>query len=71
MRKSEAEQSSAFSITVIDKGRVLEESMRGRSMNKEQIQERVREQGYNCIEDIAYAEYKEDGTLYILPKNKP
>ncbi|WP_339809806.1 DUF421 domain-containing protein [Paenibacillus sp. FSL R7-0189] len=71
MRKSEDEQSSAFSVTVIDKGRVLEESMRGRSMNKEQIKERVREQGYNCIEDIAYAEYKEDGTLYILPKNKP
>lgn len=71
MRKSEDEQSSAFSVTVIDKGRVLEESMRGRAMNKEQIKERVREQGYNCIEDIAYAEYKEDGTLYILPKNKP
>lgn len=31
----------------------------------------IREQGYKCIEDIAYAEYKEDGSLYIIPKNKP
>ncbi|CAH1056753.1 YetF domain-containing protein [Paenibacillus pseudetheri] len=69
MRKSVEEQSSAFSVTVIDKGRVLEESMRGRPMNKEQIQKRVKEQGLKSIEDVAYAEFKEDGTLYILPKN--
>ncbi|WP_313639400.1 YetF domain-containing protein [Paenibacillus sp.] len=72
MRKSEDEQSvqsSAFSITIIDKGRLLEDSMRGRQMNKMQIQEWVREQGYKCVEGIAYAEYKEDGSLYIIPKN--
>lgn len=72
MRKSEHEQTehlSAFSITVIEKGRLLEESMRGRPMRKVQIQEWVREQGYKRIEDIAYAEYKEDGTLYIIPKD--
>lgn len=72
MRKSEDEQQenhSDFSITVIDKGRLLEESMRGRPMKKEQIQEWVRGQGYKRIEDIAYAEYKEDGSLYIIPKN--
>ncbi|WP_245237882.1 hypothetical protein [Paenibacillus etheri] len=39
-------------------------------MNKIQIQEWVRAQGYKCVEDIAYAEYKEDGSLYIIPKNK-
>lgn len=71
MRKSEeeqSEQSSSFSITVIDKGRLLEDSMRGRPMNKIQIQEWIREHGYQCVEDIAYAEYKEDGSLYIIPK---
>jgi uncharacterized membrane protein YcaP (DUF421 family) len=73
MRKSEdeqSEQSSSFSITIIDKGRLLEDSMRGRPMNKIQIQEWVRAQGYKCVEDIVYAEYKEDGSLYIIPKNK-
>lgn len=71
MRNSEEEQSSAFSITIIDKGRLLEDSMRGRPMNKIQIQEWIEEQGYKRVEDIAYAEYKEDGSLYIIPKNKP
>lgn len=73
MRKSEdgqPEQSSDFSITIIDKGRLLEDSMRGRPMNKMLIHEWIEEQGYKRIEDIAYAEYKEDGSLYIIPKNK-
>lgn len=68
MRKSEGEQNSDFSITIIDKGELLEESMRGRPMSKEQIRAWVKEQGYNRIEDIAYAEIKEDGTLFIIPK---
>lgn len=68
MRKSEDEQNSDFSITIIDKGELLEESMRGRPMSKEQIRAWVKEQGYNRIEDIAYAEIKEDGTLFIIPK---
>ncbi|WP_340003989.1 YetF domain-containing protein [Paenibacillus sp. FSL K6-0276] len=73
MRKSEdeqSEQSSAFSITIIDKGRLLEDSMRGRPMNKMQIQKWVREQGYKSVEDITYAEYKVDGSLYIITKNR-
>lgn len=69
MRKSEDEQNSDFSITIIDKGELLEESMRGRPMSKEQIRAWVKEQGYNRIEDIAYAEIKEDGTLFIIPNS--
>lgn len=68
MRKSEDEQNYDFSITIIDKGELLEESMRGRPMSKEEIRAWIKEQGYNRIEDIAYAEIKEDGTLFIIPK---
>jgi len=39
-------------------------------MNKMQIQKWVREQGYKRVEDITYAEYKEDVSLYIIPKNR-
>ncbi|MBE0344124.1 DUF421 domain-containing protein, partial [Paenibacillus sp. 28ISP30-2] len=43
------------------------ESMRGKKIDMEQIKAKVREQGYGDIDEIAYAEYSEDGTLYIVP----
>ncbi|WP_226000082.1 DUF421 domain-containing protein [Paenibacillus sp. BJ-4] len=60
-------QSDLFSVTVIDKGRLLNESMRGKQIDKEQTMKKVREQGYDSIDEIAYAEYGEDGTLHIVP----
>ncbi|WP_025682109.1 YetF domain-containing protein [Paenibacillus maysiensis] len=60
-------QPDFFSVTVIDKGKLLNESMRGKKIDMEQIKAKIREQGYDDIDEIAYAEYSEDGTLYIVP----
>lgn len=60
-------QPDLFSVTVIDKGRLLNESMRGKTIDIGEIKAKVREQGYDSIDEIAYAELSEDGTLHIVP----
>ncbi|MGG4217940.1 DUF421 domain-containing protein [Paenibacillus jamilae] len=59
-----------FSVTVIDKGRLLDESMRGKTIDVEGIKVKAREQGYESIDEIAYAELSEDGTLHVVPTNE-
>lgn len=56
----------AFTVTVIDKGRLLKESMLGKQINLEEIRAKAREQGYDSLDDIAYAEYADDGKLHIF-----
>ncbi|NUU79369.1 DUF421 domain-containing protein [Paenibacillus xylanilyticus] len=63
-------QSDSFSITVIDKGELLKMSMRGKEIDTEKVMMEMQKQGYHNIKDIAYAEYREDGTLYIIPRKK-
>jgi uncharacterized membrane protein YcaP (DUF421 family) len=41
--------------------------MRGKSIDIEEIKVKVREQGYDSIDEIAYAEFSEDGTIHIVP----
>ncbi|HFL3236882.1 TPA: DUF421 domain-containing protein, partial [Clostridioides difficile] len=62
--------SNSLAITVIDKGELLTMSMRGKKMDPEKVKFDMQRQGYDNIKDIAYAEYDEDGTLYIIPRNK-
>lgn len=62
--------SNSLAITVIDKGELLTMSMRGKKMDPEKVKLDMQRQGYDNIKDIAYAEYGEDGTLYIIPRNK-
>ncbi|WDM24188.1 YetF domain-containing protein [Paenibacillus polymyxa] len=56
-----------FSVTVIDKGRLLDESMRGKTIDVELIKVMAGEQGYDSIDEIAYAELSEDGKLHVVP----
>ncbi|WP_339272775.1 DUF421 domain-containing protein [Paenibacillus sp. FSL W8-0426] len=60
--------SNSLAITVIDKGELLTMSMRGKKMDPEKVKLDMQRQGYDNIKDIAYAEYGEDGTLYIIPR---
>ncbi|MDP1512718.1 DUF421 domain-containing protein [Paenibacillus sp. CMAA1739] len=60
-------QPDLFSVTVIDKGKLLDESMRGKTIDVELIKAKAREQGYDSIDEIAYAELSEDGTLHVVP----
>lgn len=60
--------SNSLAITVIDKGELLTMSMRGKKMDPEKVKSDMQRQGYDNIKDIAYAEYGEDGTLYIIPR---
>ncbi|MCF7754059.1 DUF421 domain-containing protein [Paenibacillus xylanexedens] len=63
-------QSDRFAITVIDKGELLKMSMRGKQIDPDKVRMEMQKQGYNDIKDIAYAEYSEDGMLYIIPKKR-
>lgn len=56
----------AFTVTVIDKGQLLKESMLGKQINLEEIKAKAREQGYESLDEIAYAEYTDDGELNIF-----
>lgn len=60
-------QPDLFLLLSLIKGRLLNESMRGKTIDIEEIKAKVREQGYNSIDEIAYAELSEDGTLHIVP----
>ncbi|CAH1191050.1 DUF421 domain-containing protein [Paenibacillus sp. JJ-223] len=60
--------SNSLAITVIDKGELLTMSLRGKKMDPEKVKLDMQRQGYDNIKDIAYAEYGEDGTLYIIPR---
>lgn len=60
--------SNSLAITVIDKGELLTMSMRGKKVDPEKVKSDMQRQGYDNIKDIAYAEYGEDGTLYIIPR---
>ncbi|MFK0521776.1 DUF421 domain-containing protein [Paenibacillus illinoisensis] len=59
-----------FAVTVIDKGELLKKSMKGKSIDMEMVRVEIQKQGYDNIKDIAYAEYGDDGELYIIPKSK-
>ncbi|WP_426250259.1 DUF421 domain-containing protein [Paenibacillus pabuli] len=61
-------QSDNFAITVIDKGELLKMSMRGSHIDLDQVRLEMQKQGYDNMKDIAYAEYGEDGSLYIIPR---
>jgi len=62
--------SDSFAITVIDKGELLKMSMKGKEIDTNRIRVEMQKQGYDNIKDIAYAEYGEDGTLYIIPRTR-
>ncbi|PIH58778.1 DUF421 domain-containing protein [Paenibacillus sp. LK1] len=62
--------SDNFAITVIDKGELLKMSMKGKEMDTDKVRIEMQKQGYDNIKDIAYAEYGEDGTLYIIPRKR-
>lgn len=62
--------SDSFAITVIDKGELLKMSMRGKEIDTDKVRIEMQNQGYDNIKDIAYAEYSEDGTLYIIPRKR-
>ncbi|MET3942173.1 uncharacterized membrane protein YcaP (DUF421 family) [Paenibacillus sp. PvP094] len=59
-----------FAVTVIDKGELLKKSMKGKNIDMEMVRVEIQKQGYDNIKDIAYAEYGDDGELYIIPKSK-
>lgn len=59
-----------FTVTVIDKGTILEESMLGRRIDPELVKKKAREQGFERMDDIAYAEYGDDGELRIYSKHE-
>lgn len=59
-----------FAVTVIDKGELLKKSMKGKNIDMEMVKVEIQKQGYDNIKDIAYAEYGDDGELYIIPKSK-
>ncbi|MEO2203411.1 DUF421 domain-containing protein [Paenibacillus pabuli] len=58
-----------FAVTVIDKGELLKKSMKGKHIDMDMVLIEIQKQGYDNIKDIAYAEYGDDGTLYIIPLN--
>ncbi|WP_249280994.1 DUF421 domain-containing protein [Paenibacillus sp. 7516] len=59
-----------FAVTVIDKGELLKKSMKGKNIDMEMVRVEIQKQGYDNIKDIAYAEYGDDGELYIIPKSR-
>ncbi|MBT2762086.1 DUF421 domain-containing protein [Paenibacillus sp. ISL-20] len=59
-----------LTVTVIDKGKLLEQSMLGKPIDHNEIKQKAREQGFDSLEDIAYAEYGDNGELYIFPKRE-
>jgi uncharacterized membrane protein YcaP (DUF421 family) len=59
-----------FAVTVIDKGELLKKSMKGKNIDMEMVKVEIQKQGYDNIKDIAYAEYGDNGELYIIPKSK-
>lgn len=59
-----------FAVTVIDKGELLKKSMKGKNIDMEMVRVEIKKQGYDNIKDIAYAEYDDDGELYIIPKSR-
>lgn len=44
--------------------------MRGKEINQDKVRIEMQKQGYDHIKHIAYPEYGEDGTLYIIPRKR-
>ena len=44
--------------------------MLGKPIEQGEIQSKAREQGFDSLEDIAYAEYGDDGKLYVYSKRR-
>ncbi|MGO4790490.1 YetF domain-containing protein [Paenibacillus sp. 2KB_20] len=63
-------KADTFTVTVIDKGKLLEESMLDKPIDHSEIKSKAREQGFDSLEEIAYAEYGDDGKLYVYSKRE-
>ncbi|MGV2788573.1 DUF421 domain-containing protein, partial [Clostridium perfringens] len=45
-------KADTFTVTVIDKGKLLEESMLGKPIDHSEIKQKAQEQGFDSLEDI-------------------
>lgn len=60
-------QSVHLSVTLINDGEIIYDNLREKNLNEEWLHDQLKEQGYNRVEEVFYAEYTKDRPLYILP----
>ncbi|WP_338472359.1 DUF421 domain-containing protein [Niallia sp. XMNu-256] len=58
-----------ISTSVISDGKIKEENLEKLNLNRQWLENQLKDHGINSITDVFYAEIQKDGTLYIDPKN--
>lgn len=64
MQKKDVE--TAFSLLIVDEGRLEEAVLENWNMDDEQVKEELAKLGYDSIEDIVYAEWSEEEGFYAI-----
>lgn len=54
-------------VSVINDGRLNKENIKELGLEEDWLYRQIREQGYNKMEDVFYAQVQSDGSLYIAP----
>jgi uncharacterized membrane protein YcaP (DUF421 family) len=56
-----------LSITLINDGEIIYDNLKEKNLTEEWLMEQLKEQDYDNVEDVFYAEYNKGKKLFILP----
>ncbi|MBC5637260.1 DUF421 domain-containing protein [Ornithinibacillus sp. BX22] len=62
-----APQPANLSVTLINDGEIIYDNLKERNLTEEWLMDALKEQGYDNVKDVFYAEYMKDEELLVLP----
>lgn len=62
-----APQPANLSVTLINDGEIIYDNLQERNLTEEWLMDELKEQGYDNVKDVFYAEYMKDEELLVLP----
>lgn len=62
-----APQPTNLSVTLINDGEIIYDNLKERNLTEEWLMDELKEQGYDNVKDVFYAEYMKDEELLVLP----
>ncbi|WP_412975050.1 YetF domain-containing protein [Ornithinibacillus sp. 179-J 7C1 HS] len=62
-----APQPANLSVTLVNDGEIIYDNLEEKNLTEEWLMEQLKEQGYDNVNDVFYAEYMKDEDLLVLP----
>nr|WP_229740692.1 DUF421 domain-containing protein [Ornithinibacillus halotolerans] len=62
-----APQPTNLSVTLINDGEIIYDNLEEKNLTEEWLMEELKEQGFDRVEDVFYAEYLKDEEMLVLP----